>query len=258
MSYLTIINFNNPDEFVYSKPKIEVTTSAVLKQNGGLYWTDDPLIFPINKIRADSITMFFQAGIIPPLTEIRYLMVVNDIYQWYNVATMEWEESDGTVSKSNTFAELQANISSLDLGESSYVTVGAILRSTDGTATPQLFYVGIGTGFTPDDNTLPASCLITGYIMDSNSRVVEGADIRIYPERSDVLSARNYLISDRQIRTRSNAQGYFSMTVLPSSKYDTRVRYWIEIEKPGTQLYYRKRVIVPQAASAQFRSLEEA
>ena len=137
------------NKFEYDDSLIEVS-SGYLKLKS-TYSTNNPDIVTKKPLPLTCINSFVPTTSIPANTAIKYTLIKDGQDYYYNSG---WVESDGTYSKANTLAEIQANIATFTTSRI-LAKVRVFLSSTTGSATPGISLLKLGytyTGYsTPDD-----------------------------------------------------------------------------------------------------------
>ena len=135
-----------------------------LDHTGNIYSTDDPTIVTNSNFCSTDLTVFAATETIPALTALQHIMQLNGQDRYWNGAA--WANSNSTFAQSNTTTDINTNILALLVTRQCNIKVKSILRSTDGTARPDLDLVQITFNAALDDPTLPATTRLQGFLYD--------------------------------------------------------------------------------------------
>ena len=112
----------------------------------------------------------------PANTEVRFILGLDGVDSWWDGAA--WVVSDASVVQSNTLAEINVTAvleAAVPTGETVLFEVIPILTSSDGVSTPTL------TSITYTGHAAPASCDITGTILDACGAAAVGCEVTLRP-----------------------------------------------------------------------------
>lgn len=127
---------------------------AEVTENGD-YYTNSYL--EVNTIiRADSLISMLEDSTKLGSDEVKYILIQNSNYLWFDSNVMSFVASNGTYSESNTVAELQAVLPAFNEQEYDY-SLRIFLHSDDGSTTPELDTVTLSydvAGEQPDSISL--------------------------------------------------------------------------------------------------------
>ena len=125
----------------------------------------------VTDIQALTISSSAPAG-----SAIHHHIHFNSVMYWWDGAA--WSVSDGSVSESNTAAEITTNIVTFDASANGEFVLMSLLESTDGFTTPEITSFTIEYTFFNLAETL-LKCLVPFEVYDSSGVPVEGAKVTI-------------------------------------------------------------------------------
>lgn len=187
----------------------------------GQKYADEGYIEPAQAIQAASLSAYTESVTNTANTDLKIIIKVDGTLKYWNGSA--WVDSDGTSSQASDAADVNSNLSSLDLGQNSSVFVRWILTTTSNTETPQLSESSITYDFGGVE-TDTQECIIYGYIKDIAGQPVEGAVITFSLEkssRSAYSEANANVILDPDVSATTDATGYFEQPLVRSSEYES-------------------------------------
>jgi hypothetical protein len=209
----------------------------------------NPVLSPKTNILMTEMKNFDATIAKVGLDDIFFTFLIDGIETFYNGSV--WTPSSG-YPEVNTFAEIQANLSSLDLSDGKNITPNCYHHSEDGSTTPELLEINLSYDNFVSGIITPNQCFVFGYIYDENNDPVEGATIKIQLKSSiDAYDGESIIIFSDKILT-SNSSGYWG-TFLAETTRMTR-RYKVVISKDTLSRIY-KDVPVPDLVSVNFSEL---
>lgn len=129
------------------------------------YRLDNPTIENDSGIDADEITLIEEDSTIAGSDLVKYNIKIAGIYCYHNGAA--WTVTDGqTYGESNTIAEINAALSSLDLSDGPEVHLLMFMHSDDGSTTPKISAVAIGYNFANPDAESINECMVYTSLQD--------------------------------------------------------------------------------------------
>lgn len=262
MSFQTVVNYDTAGHFSFDTTKVEVSGSLIrLKDLGGsTYATDSPTVETQHRIQATALTSFAHSASQPAGSSVKYQLLIGAGVYYHNGST--WVASDGTVSQSNTQAEITAALgtlfSALGLPETIFLRVRVFLTS-NGTAQPS---VTSNTWVYSMSYLSPASiseCLVSCYITD-----LLGADYVLdssKPATLHVKSYRAFMHGSKLVRpfTKSanfDADGLAQLSVIETQSIEQPLEFLVTYFEGE----YKKQVrfipaVVPNSPAANLNSV---
>jgi hypothetical protein len=161
-----------------------------------------------------------------------YFVIVVDGINYYHNGT-SWAVATDPYTQNNTIAQLNSHLSTL-LSENKPVKMLVILKSEDGTETPEigsLTVVYVFGGLEP----LPANTArVYGYIEDLEGTPIEGATVTVEVnlEANEYCEVAGRITSSKVVKT-TNDDGYFEFLLPWNSEFDTEgsVKYKLTVLK---------------------------
>lgn len=169
------------------------------------YAIDDPTILYNSTFESDAIELLSESPSSQPAgSSVQYCIRVNNQDKYYNGSA--WVNSDGTYAQSNTRAQINAAISSLDISSGASIGLKAILRSDDGSVRPSLTSNTFDYNFFQPPGACTA-CVVWGYVYNE-CNPVEGATVS-FKSKSPFFLNGNLIAIDKTVET--SATGYFEI-----------------------------------------------
>lgn len=183
------------------------------------FYVNSPIISRASSINLDSISDISIAMNTTVNTDILFRVEFGSDIYWHDGT--DWVISDGSDAQSNSKAEIEANISSLDVSIGDSFDLLAIFK-TNGWETAEL----ISFTLTYDEFFIKLdypTCKLYGYILDNGSPV-SGATVKIYSAVPFYING-NAISVNELIST--NSKGYFEIDVPQTAQliYEER---WID------------------------------
>lgn len=134
----------------------------------------------------------------PAQTGIRYFWVIDGVAKYYNGAA--W------VNSSRSYAHAAALANLPPLTQKSWVRLGVVLCSLDGTARPTITSCTLAAAVPAPALNDPDLCLVSGYLRDATGDPLPGREIRVLSSKAvGVLPVARSVVSDEH--------GYFETTL---------------------------------------------
>ena len=162
---------------------------------------------PTNPIEVFSFVSYSQTATEGPNSSIRVALKIDGTLKYWN--GLAWVISNGTAAQANTAAEINANLSSLDLGANATVFIRWILSTSEITETAELDAATIGFNFGGVSTSLN-TCIIYGYLRDITNNPIAGATIsfQLNQKSSEYGEANKNLLSTKVVSTPTDSNGY--------------------------------------------------
>lgn len=221
-----------------------------LTYTGSQYWTDSPTITTIGSIGMEELTSYANSVTTPGSDTIKWSPSINGIFYYWTGSA--WATADGTVTQSNTAADINTNASSFPVSPGKIVTFKAFLTSAAGTTTPDITSLTVTYDFFTSFSE-PTTCLVYGFVLNMSAEPVEGATVRAY-RNSHFEYGDDVVLQEKTVITDST--GYWEMilveTATPSTTMDFRISF-IEDGKKEIEDILGK--TIPNSPSVAFTSL---
>jgi phage gp36-like protein len=205
-NFLKTYKFRHETLFDFDVTLIEKSGSSLqLIATTLVYSMANPSIVTKKSIPLSAINSFVPTVTTPTGTEIKYTLIKDGQDYYYNSG---WIVSDGTYIKSNTLAEIQANIATFTT-ERTDVKIKVFLHSQTGAATPSISILSIGFTY-------------SGYCSpDAVRRLLGGAGQSENIDDEDIIGGIE--IADSQI------DSYLSKYTLPLTTIPAQIRSYSAI-----------------------------
>lgn len=240
----------------------ELTTAEIsFRWNGGAgtqtipgastaFPTNNPTLTSKSNFLATQIQAFDAVIVAAGSDEIRFVILINNVDMYWNGSI--WAIST-TFAESNTLAEIQANITTLDLGSGQPVNYKPYYHSNDGSSTPVLSEVEIDFDFFGSDVDNPNECIVFGKIFDEDGLPVENVAIKINSTCPVAVYDGESVISFSEKETITNSFGAWSISLIETTRMD--IKYDFEfIDGTTTQKFRRG---VPDEITKNFSELPD-
>lgn len=195
----------------------------------GQQYNTDGYIEPVQAIEVASIAAYLTSITEPASTSLKVILKIDGVLTYWNGAS--WVTSDGTISQANTAAEVNTNVSSLSLGANSTVYVRWVLNTSDQQVTPSIDSATITYEFGGVEASTSV-CEVYGYLKDITDAPVVGATVSFdlnTSSESEYQEASNRILSTASKAVTTDANGYFSISLIRTSQYSEGGTYTIQI-----------------------------
>ncbi len=138
-------------------------------------------------------------------------------------------------TQGNTLAELSSNVANIT--NNVEVSLGAILKSADGSTTPKLYSASIGY-LEPSSESPIGTCTVFGKLKDASDNPVEGAIIKfsVSGDETKYVEAQGAIIFPTPLQTTTDEDGYFEQPLIKSSQYEGKNKYKLYISKGSEKI----------------------
>lgn len=250
MTISTSYPFTTAANYTYDNTLIEITGGkAQLKDlGGGTYSTANPTIKSANILNVISVSAYTDTITEGGSDLVKKVLEVDGVNKyWDGVA---WETST-SYSQSNTTAEMNTNLSSLDLSAGKSIRVVYYLHSDDGSTTPDIDVSTITYNLEaiPSD---PSTCVVSGIIYNSGGSPVLGVVIKANLELSTTYNSEIRLSQAKQ-ETTTNANGQWSLSLVETVSISPDIKY--KFEASGFDNDWTEYRSVPNQPTADYTDL---
>lgn len=161
------------------------------------YYDDTDLYLLTPAVMISAAEEVLQSATTPAQTGIRYFWIIDGVAKYFDGAA--WVNSDRTWNQASVLTDLPP------LGQNSWVRLGVVLRSLDGTARPTITSCTLTAAAPAPALQDKQTCLVYGYLRDATG------DPLVYREIEVVASKGTTLPVARSVAT--DDQGYFEITI---------------------------------------------
>jgi hypothetical protein len=220
------------------------------------YPTDNPKIKSTSTFYTDGITNFVTSFSFSGSDTVKFTLEINGQEMYWSGAA--WVNSDGTYAQTNTEAEVLANLGSLPLTEiTTRATVRAVayLHSDNGITTPSIDSHTFTYNYAEIADPFPTLATVSGYIKDPSGSSPTGTNtLEVTPSQELDLANENYLIEQTTKTITLASDGYFEVSVVPSTSFDKTNPYNF-VFKFSSGKSRRFQVIIPTGGPHEFKDL---
>lgn len=150
-------------------------------ETGGdiLFTVSNPTIRLAGTVDTDALLALEADITASGLDEIRVTVEINGVEQWFDGAS--WVASNLTLAETNTVADVNTNLSSLDLSAGVRAQLIVYIHSGDGITTPSIESYTLERDFTAflSDQTAARKCGVHSFVQDSNGNPLEGVLVAV-------------------------------------------------------------------------------
>lgn len=218
-----------PYSIVFASSNTQSSVDDFILTHVGQQYSTDGDISPVQCIEAKSMSAYSHSVSEPASTGVRVIINVDGVDQYWNGAS--WVASDGTFAQANTESDVNTNISSLSLGSNSTICIKWVLNTSDQQATPTITSASITYEFGAVE-TSTSVCQVYGYLKDITDAPVVGATVSFdlnTSSESQYQEASNRIMSTEPKTVTTDANGYFSISLIRTSEYSEGGNYSVQI-----------------------------
>lgn len=217
--------------------------------NGTAYSEANPTIEFNETFDNEGLCTFVESATKLATDEIKWIIKKESI--WYYFNGVNFVESGGTYSQSNTSSEIVASVSAfLTTGGTSKLK--AFFHSDDGTTTSILNSLTVTYDFFGSTPSVVPKCIVFGYEVDGEGNPKTDLTITALLTKPRATCTNLTGINRETVTVTTNSQGYWEMELVQTVMLDAQ---WIFIYSDGTERHSYTRT-VPQKTSANFVTLE--
>ncbi len=189
------------------------------------YSQANPTIVENIGLSIDSLDAFIEVSSKTGSDEIKYILLIDGVATYWD--GLAWSASDGTYSNSNTAAEIQANLATLDVSSGVTLKVLSLLHSNDGSTTPTLTSVSIDYNFFVVEPADPLQCIVYTWLKDLIDGIISGAKLTVELKKGYYYG--EHYVGPNKMTVDFNASGYAEIPVIEGAthaqKYDITISY---------------------------------
>lgn len=251
----TVTGSTNSDfSFTYFQvfDAVQHTSNYTASGEDLIYATDNPKIKPASTITAEALSNFIATSVTGSSSNVSYTIEVSGTERYWTGSA--WTTSTG-YSQTNTATELGNNLSELDLSGGKTARPVVYLTSLDGVTNPQIDTMTLSYDFYGPDPGDPSLCIVHGYLRDANNVNLSGAQVYVVPKTSQFINGKNIYVPGKKVLTTSSSDGYFEISLIPSSELTGTVLYDFEIYPSDGKKYTVSSKTVPTTETAEFDDL---
>jgi len=184
------------------------------------YDTDSPTILNNSGVFSDGLVSFFADVTMPTDTDVRFQIVLGVVRKWFNGSS--WETTTGGVEESNTWSEINTNLSSLEIEDSgTYVKVLAYLKTTDDQVTPTFSSASLSYNYYKPIPDEPAKCFIYGHTRDIIGEL-QTSDFTLIVINKDFVPYDETFIEPCTKESTADAFGEFQIQLIETESTETK------------------------------------
>jgi len=251
-NYIPTVSPNFSINYIQVFDAVQHTSNYTASGPDLLYVTDTPKIKPASTITAEELSNFIATSITGSSSNVSYTMEVSGTERYWTGSA--WTTSTG-YPQTNTFTELSSNLSELDLSGGKTARPVVYLTSLDGITNPQIDTMTLSYDFYGPNPGDPSLCIVNGYLRDANNIALAGAQIYVVPKTSQFIDGKNIYVPGKKVLTSSSSDGYFEISLIPSSELVGTVLYDFEVYPSDGKKYTVSSKTVPTTETAEFDDL---
>jgi len=161
-----------------------------------------------------------------------------------------WVTSTG-VAQSNTAADINTNMATLDISSGATIKLRAYLHSDDGSTTPTLTDATATYDFFVSSPTAPTECIVYGFVKDKQGNAVDGATV-LWTQDAFYTASNNILAEDTELTTDSD--GRWEISVVESASV-SGTPYHVTIYGPTIETTQYRDLSVPNETTKDFKDI---
>ena len=225
--------------------------TAVVGYSDAQYSEDNPYIVPTTAIYTEGITAFAATVTQPGADTITFTLTVDGVETYWSGAA--WVASSG-YAQSNTAADVNTNIATLDCTDGKTVYVNSYLHSADGSTTPNVDLITVTYNFhgaAPGD---PGVCTVFGYIDDATGTAQAGVVVTATLTTVGLYNSVT-TVTRKVISTTTDALGYWELDLINNASMQASVGY--EFHILGEGIDSRESKVVPDLPGQNYAALAD-
>ncbi|MBN8220701.1 MAG: discoidin domain-containing protein [Spirochaetes bacterium] len=161
------------------------------------YYDDKNLYLLTPAVMISAAEELLQSAGVPAQTGIRYFWIIDGVAKYFDGAA--WVNSDRTWDQASALTDLPP------LGQNSWVRLGVVLRSLDGTARPTITSCTLAAAAPAPALQDKLTCLVSGYLRDATGDPLAFREIEVVASKGATLPVARSVQSDDR--------GYFEITL---------------------------------------------
>lgn len=230
---------------------------------GQTYAMTNPTIASNSSVLCDGLSSVAVSSSQSGSDLIKYVVSVQNLstsltqdYYWNGSA---WVVSDGTYTQSNTLAQINTNIATLNstvLVTGKRVLIKAFLHSADGSTTPTLTSITLVYDFFTELDPDPDTTIVFGYLYDSLNQPIVGAIVTLDNRTAFEYGSR--VISRGKVTTTTDSRGYWEFECVENTSVEKVYFFdfaWTVASVDYT-LITKAGVTIPSQTSVDFNTLD--
>ena len=213
--------------------KIVTQNSSATQQNvsdltltytGQTYPIDSPTIKPVSTLLVEGVSAFTATVTELGSDTVTFTIEVDGVEYYWTGAV--WSVG-GSFNNSNSYSDINTNITDLDLTGGKEIKFVAYIHSDDGGTAPELSKVSITYDL---HGTLPGdvnTCMVYGYIYNSESTPIENATIKAKLTTKGIYNDK-IIITTNIVETTTDINGYWELNLVENESMQSGVGYEFE------------------------------
>jgi hypothetical protein len=223
---------------------------------GQAYVQTNPAMIQVSAqgVGADGLVSFSATQSDSSPATVKYQLSVDGTYKYWNGSA--WATSDGTLSQSNTAAEINTNAGSLDLSAGVSSLLVRALFSSDGQTRATLTTVSFDYNFFVASAT-PSECVLYMYVQDILGEEVSDVELSVSLETGFFYSSSSNWIGAYERRLVPNSEGLIESSFVETNTDTKKYRFKLYYKDLSgqQQVYDFGYATVPNQASQAIGSL---
>lgn len=191
-----------------------------------------------NSIATTAMTSLSEVSTKPTGSDVKYALKLDGVAKYHDGAN--WVNSTSS-SETNTIAEINADVGTLDMSAQVVLIIMMYLTSSDGSAAPQLSSNTVIHDFAVPPGEV-GTCQVRAELLDASSNPIAGAKIKYVPNK--FWYDEKYIFEEVEVTT--DAEGKATTTVVETATKSATMNIRLEYQD-GTVILYKNKIIPNQA-----------
>lgn len=221
------------------------------------YSTANPDVQPNAGVGASAISAFSTVETATGNASVRWTLRVDGTDKYYPDSATGWTTSDGTYAQANTAADVNTNVSALDISSGASLAASAILSAdTAGAITPFVTSYTVEYDFFISTPATATGCIIYGFATDLfGVDITNGSVVCEYKNRF-IKDSRLFLPSEKKVDLDSVGKFTFDPGLIETSTNSITVDFTFNYTQNAQQKQAKfTGVVIPDTTTAAFIDL---
>jgi len=215
---------------------------------GEFYPVDNPSIALNTFLNADGLDSFIATVLAIGADTLQYLIETRTTpggassYTYWNGTA--WVASDGTYAQSNTLADIQSNITTLDISSGIFLRFNVLLHSDDGSTTPAISLTELAYNFHIVEPE-PKKVIVYGWLKEPDGTPLQGT---VTIANLTAFEHTGLFIPKSEVAASTDVNGYWEIEVYETTTINKQYQARVEYTEP-TAKTVKFNIIVPNQDS---------
>jgi len=245
-------NFEIDDLIVFSTVQHTAATYTPGESIPVLYFADNPTIETATAQAVDGVETLVIVDTVSGSDLVKFTLTVDGVDKYWTGAA--WATADGTFAQSNTEAEMNTNVSSLDLSAGANVKWKAFLHSEDSSSRPTITSLTYTYDFFVTAPTALQECVVYGTLIDPEGEGISGATVEAIV-KTDIFNG-GFQVMKSQGDTTTNSVGYWELSLVETVTVGGKITIRFEtVDTVNGGKFTEIDIGIPNQVSAAFTDL---